>query len=115
MTGVEILAKKEVVVNTSFNWKAFFILFGITLTALSLVGISSSINFDDRTQILIGIIVGTVFGIFFGFLAGFLLGIPTEFENQYKIIITDEVPMSEFTARYEILYQEGKIYTVREK
>lgn len=40
--------------------------------------------------------------------------LPKEYETRYKVIISDEVSMNDFTTRYKIIDQEGKIYTVRE-
>lgn len=62
-------------------------------------------------------------GIFFGFLVGFIVfaaivGISaeyTEFINTYKVTISDEIKLNEFYERYEILGQEGKIFTIKEK
>ena len=34
---------------------------------------------------------------------------------EYKVIIDDSVSMNEFLDKYEILDQEGKIYTVKER
>ena len=34
---------------------------------------------------------------------------------EYKVTIDDSVSMNEFLDKYEILDQEGKIYTVKEK
>ena len=34
---------------------------------------------------------------------------------EYKVAIDDSVSMNEFLAKYEILDQEGNIYTIREK
>jgi hypothetical protein len=34
---------------------------------------------------------------------------------EYKVTIDDSVSMNEFLDKYEILDQEGKIYTVRER
>ena len=41
--------------------------------------------------------------------------VPTNYETQYKVTISDEVSMNEFNEKYEIINQEGKIYMVREK
>lgn len=87
MTGVEILATQEVATAFTFNSTSFCIVLGI-------------------------FIVG-------GFLLGAVAGIvecdcPSEYETQYKVTISDEVSMNEFLERYEIIDQEGKIYTVRE-
>jgi Na+/melibiose symporter-like transporter len=35
--------------------------------------------------------------------------------TRYKVTISDEVSMNDFLERYEIVDQEGKIYTVRER
>lgn len=39
---------------------------------------------------------------------------PTAYETHYKVLISDEVSMNEFLEQYEIIDQEGKIFTVRE-
>ena len=65
--------------------------------------------------------------IFFGFIvfiitfliAGILIGLgnasPTHYIPTYKVTISDEVSMNEFMDKYEILNQDGKIYTVKER
>ena len=34
---------------------------------------------------------------------------------QYKVTISDDVNFVEFTERYEVIEQDDKIYTIREK
>lgn len=36
-------------------------------------------------------------------------------ETHYQVIIDDSVPVNEFFERYEVIEQNGKIYTVRER
>ena len=36
-------------------------------------------------------------------------------ETQYKVLISEEVSMTEFNERYEIVDQEGQIFTIKEK
>ena len=36
-------------------------------------------------------------------------------ETIYKVLVDDSVPMNEFYSRYEIIDQEGLIYTIKEK
>lgn len=60
---------------------------------------------------ILGVLLGTIIGIGFGCLSS----IPTEYQTQYKVTISDEVLMNEFLEKYEIIGQEGKIYTVRER
>ena len=38
-----------------------------------------------------------------------------EKETRYEVIVSDEVNFNEFNEKYEILDQDGKIYTVRER
>ena len=114
MSGIEILAIEEIGVEFAFNWMAFFITFGAILVIFLLFGIYMSVHWDDWFQLSVGIILGIILGIVFGFSTGVGLHTPTTYENQYKITISDEVSMNEFTEKYEIIDQEGKIYTVRE-
>lgn len=115
MTGVEILATNEVAVEFAFNWTAFFICFGAIFVIFVLCGIIISARLDDWKQLLIGVIAGTILGALFGSLFGSCLETPTEYETQYKVTISDSVPMNSFLNKYEIVDQEGKIYTVRER
>ncbi len=115
MTGVEILATQEVATDFVFNWMAFFIIFGVIFMFLVLFGIFMSMRFDDWKQLIIGLILGAIVGGSFGTIVGFGDKTPTAFENQYKVTISDEVSMNDFLERYEIINQEGKIYTVRER
>lgn len=116
MSGVEILTSNEVVVELLFNWKAFVIAF-VTILAFSIfVGFILSIVKDvDWIALKIEIIVGVLLGSFFGTVFGFELGIPVAYETQYKVTVSDEVQMNSFLEKYEILNQEGKIYTVKKK
>jgi hypothetical protein len=34
---------------------------------------------------------------------------------EYQVTISDDVPMVEFNSKYEIVNQNGKIYTIKEK
>ena len=117
MTGVDILAMEEVAVEWAFNWTAFW----ITVVILGAIGLIHSIysvveGIDDWVYIpimttvfmLIGAMVGTLFG-------GALCRTPTKYEPQYKVTVSDDVSMTEFLERYEIIDTEGKIYTVRER
>ena len=115
MPGVEILATQEVATSFVFNWQDFWV------SALSIgfggivVGIIFTIMYGDRVGIIAGSVLGVLFGILLGVTLGSECAIPTKYETQYKVIISDEVPMNDFLARYEIIDQEGKIYTVKEK
>ena len=108
MEGVEILAVGQIGVGSSFNWVIAIIvgiLFGLTAFALGL-------GFDNGVT---AIVMGLLVGIFTGAIAGITDKIPTHYVPTYKVVISDEVSMNEFTERYEILEQEGKIYTIKER
>ena len=64
---------------------------------------------------LIGVVFGLIFGAVFGYFSGENSGVPIAHENHYKVIVSDEVPMNEFLGKYEIINNEGKIYTVIER
>lgn len=117
MNGVEILASSEVVIDSAFNWQTFWIFFG-GIFALSIC-LSIFLNlFDDfglNNAMKIGVTVGLLFGIIVGIAAGSGDGTPLAYETRHKVIISDEVQMNDFLKKYEILDQEGKIYTVRER
>ena len=115
MTGVEILAMEEVVVSSTFNSQTFWTIVAICTG----VGLVASIVFGLIEQEIAPsvalFICATIFGFIFGAIAGAENAIPTEYETQYKVTISDEVSMNDFLERYEIVEQEGKIYTVRKK
>lgn len=115
MAGVEILALEEVVTNYIFNWSFFGIVFAITFVIFIIVGILVSMSSSDWSNIKIGIIFGLMFGTTLG--AIFVVGerIPVEYEDRYKVIISDEVSMNDFLSKYKIIEQEGRIFTVVEK
>lgn len=115
MAGVEILAMEEVATEFTFNWVASLITLGIILAIYILIGFLISKKTDDWKNLKIGIIVGSILGVFFGAAMGFAFEIPVEFDNKYKVIISDEVSMNDFFEKYEIIDTEGKIYTVVER
>lgn len=111
MTGVEILAINEVVIETCFNWSLFGIVGGVIFGIMLLIGISTR----DLEIFFVFILCGIFMGGFFGFLVGAAHETPVEYQTQYKVVISDEVLMSEFTEKYEVVNQEGKIYTIIER
>lgn len=115
MTGVEILAMEEVVTEFSFCWLAFWIAFGVTLMLCVGSGILFSNSTNDWSYLVLLVLAGLFMGALFATLFGTLFETPIEYETQYKVIVSDGVPMNDFLDKYEIIDQEGKIYTVRER
>ena len=113
MNGVEILSTQEVEIEYDFNSTAFCIAFGIVCFIFIIYGIYQSIKFYDWIGYYI--VLGLILGIAIGLLVGTTFGTPSKYETQYKVAVSDEVLMNEFNEKYEIVEQEGKIYTVRER
>ena len=115
MTGVEILATQEVATAFTFNWVGCFVWFGVSIGLFLVVGAIAGIVHDDVSIFGAMVIAGIIFGVGLGMVIGFFDGTPTEYETQYKVTISDEVSMNKFLEKYEIIDQECKIYTVRER
>lgn len=120
MPGVEILTSEEVIISTECNWKCFWIAFSISLIATFLLTVL--IQFiDSGFDICWSFSFNITFslGLFLSFIAGALFGVgvfpvSTESETHYKVTIAEEVSMTDFLEQYEIIEQDGKIFTIRE-
>lgn len=117
MNGVEILSQ-ETIYETTFPWWLILVFAGVGLIIGIIVAIVSYINynmFDPANFATIFMI--TILGAWFGFLATILLEYETDtIEHiEYKVTIDDSVSINEFLDKYEIIDQEGKIYTVKER
>ena len=114
MSGVEILNQYQVaseVCNETAVAATFFIVFGI----LAILGIVVACYEHEQVFMVVGIILGIAFGFLFAFPVGAITAQPGDAETHYKVTIDDSVSMNEFLDKYEILGQEGKIYTVKER
>lgn len=117
LSGVEILASNEVAIAwASWSWANFWfvigIVFGVALIVSFIAGLSEMDKYFGLAIFLSVFIVGSGF---LGIVVGATTGEPIEYETQYKVTIDDTVSMNEFIEKYEIVGQEGKIYTVRER
>ena len=115
MSGVDILALEEVAIDWAYNWVAFWIMFAVSLIVSAILGIIQTVQSGDWADFAAYIIVGFFIGTFVAVLLGGITATPIKYTSQYKVTISDEVSMNEFTDKYEIIDQEGKIYTVRER
>jgi hypothetical protein len=116
MQGVEILSTCVVDVGAAFSIDLFIKTLVLILGLGTGMGIYYTIKEKDSGWIAGGIIIGVVVGALIGFVVG-LIGLtqPTGQETHYKVTITEEVSMIEFLNKYEIIDQDGKIFTIREK
>ncbi len=114
MNGVEILSSTEVGVNYTTNWwLAGFIWIGCIIIG-GLIGFLLEDIYKLETA-LVTSFIGAMVGLLIWFLVAGFGYHPTSYETHYKVTIDDSVSMNEFLDKYEILDQEGKIYTVKEK
>lgn len=115
MNGIEILNQYEMA-TTSFiwSWNSFWITF--SLVCLIGIGIGAFIGMS-REDLFVGIVAGGIVSIFFGIFAGVMMGfVPsTKTTTMYQLTISEETSIIEFYDKYEIVKQEGKIFTVTEK
>lgn len=109
MAGIEILNSFQVPIGYAFNWVAAGIMFGIFL----ILGIWGFGPFRYRQWEIL--IISLFFGIVFAILGGTSFQVPNEFETHYEVLLSDEITLTEFLEDYEIVGQEGKIYTIRER
>ena len=117
MTGVEILSSAEAVAaRANWNWSNFWITIAVVFVIAVIAGVIFSIEEDDPVAFLIMFLaVFIVGGGVLGPFVGKISGEPISYETHYKVTIDDSVSMNEFLDKYEILDQEGKIYTVKER
>ena len=114
MTGVEILAIEEVAATFGFDWSGFWLFVGFGSVIITLI-IGMALYSDIG---MYGVLIGLLGGLCVTMSIGACCArdaTPLEYETHYKVTISEEVKMTEFLERYEIIDQEGKIYTVRER
>lgn len=113
MTGVEIL--NEYAVNTTKEWVAVTIICSIIGTILFFVLTFSSM--EDTVSIICCVltILCMITAFVFGLIEDCTDWLKEYSHTEYKVTIDDSVSMNEFLGKYEILDQEGKIYTVKER
>ena len=107
MEGVTILAQETI---CKFHGASFlFILFLCTLIGFDLNYFSDEpFSNKQMRRFLVWVVLGLAIGIVVGIFAN-------KPHEQYKISISENVSFVEFYEKYEIVDQEGSIFTVREK
>lgn len=115
MPGVEILHSSEVLVSGGPNEEIAIITFIMCTFIGFIIGAIMSFISVDEGFVIGGSIIGFIFGIILGALTGEISSVPEVYETHYKVFVSDETSINEFFEHYEIIDQEGKIYTVKEK
>ena len=109
MEGIEVLATIPEGINFVPNLPFAIIVGGI-------IGIGIGIwCATDTGSIIAGLLIGSLIGAMAFLITAGVSMKPTEFIDTYKVIISDDIKLNEFYERYEILEQEGKIFTIKEK
>lgn len=115
MSGVEILAAEEVVTELTSNWWIAGVLWLAIVIIAGIVGFCESDDLTRCAGTMIGCLAGVVIGVLPWMLAAAITSTPVSYETHYKVTIDNSVSMNEFLDKYEIIDQDGKIYTVRER
>jgi hypothetical protein len=115
MSGVEILSIIEEPIY-QFSDSAFGITLFFTLVICFFIGSYISMSEGELFYLFLFSVLGVIVGVLFGIIIGSVACIETdEVETTYKVTISEEVSLNDFMEKYEIIDQEGKIYTVRER
>ena len=103
--GMEILSQE---VCNEFNIIAFL----ACVILFMIIGMAFDF-FKDLSDGVVGAFLGIMLGIFM-YAIIFEAILPDKY-IQYKVTISEDVSMTEFYNRYEIIDVDGKIYTIKEK
>ena len=114
MNGVEILATHEIMKTAAFNWYVFIIGM-IIVTATVIILTWKYLFYEDKiTNILTAIVIILIFTIPVAVIAS-NVGEKTLDHIEYKVQLSNEVPIAKFLSTYQIIDQEGQILTIKEK
>ena len=105
LQGVEILSQKVVPITEPNN---FILVFGWIIAIILFIAITIKVDAALGVSIFF-----LIFTISFG-LSNCILQKTGEY-TQYKVTISDTVNFVEFNEKYEVLEQDGKIYTIKER
>lgn len=109
MEGITILSQDTDLICSGFS--PLYIIF-IVMTILGLgMTITSLVN-DWNIGLIVSFLLVFAIG---AFMLAFTPLITADKVTTYKVIIDDSVSFTEFTDKYEIKDQEGKIFTIYEK
>jgi ABC-type uncharacterized transport system permease subunit len=112
---IDILSVEQVAIAFAFDMSKFWMCVVGSAILGVIIGLIACLTEQDIQYLFISFITGITMGLVVGTMIGAINGIPTEYVTQYKVTVSDQVSMNEFNAKYEIIDQEGRIYTVRER
>lgn len=116
MTGVEILSS-EIVYETECSIWPIVVFTAVGFLSAIIICIISWCHFGFNLGDIPLILGITIIGAFIGLLGCLMTMHETDTINyvKHKVTVSDGVDFTEFMDKYEIIDQEGKIYTVKEK
>ena len=116
MSGVEILAERIIYQFNPFN---IFFLLGVILGIPIFIRVIRAAKREkslDVPLVILTLVLVFVIGLVCGVATMATPLVDREIKYiEYQVIIDDSVSMNEFLDHYEILGQNGKIYTVKER
>ena len=115
MIGIDILSSSEVVVDAIYPYRGVAI--GV-MFIIAILGIIGGVWLALKKDFYLFVPLGFSLGIVTGALTGYKIDMANKeeiYQTQYKVTISEEVNFVEFNEKYEIIDQEGKIYTIVEK
>lgn len=117
MQGIEILSQSEVGRGVAINWTPVIIITAIAAVVvfISVIQLTVPLNFEDWLASIAITILCSFVVLLVTTLIATVFSKPETYETHYKVTISDEVSMNEFLEQYEIVDQEGKIYTIKER
>ena len=114
MDGITVLSQSEITTKPCWIWIFLFVSLFVIIFGVVLATIWASFNKKIGTKLAT---IFTFLGIvlfFIDWLCGIIITVPTG-KYEYKVTISDEVNFVEFNNKYEIIDQDGLIYTIKEK
>lgn len=116
MNGVEILNQTNVY-KVDGESLVFWIAIGLGFIIGLIFMITQLIEYGFDFEPFLILVAFTFFGFIVGGIAFICTLDDTDELNyvKYQVTVSDEVSLNEFMDKYEIIDQEGKIYTVKEK
>ena len=115
MVGVNYLASNQVVTEWTVNMTVFWIILAIIFIIFLIAGIIVAIQEDNIIPCIVFVAIGVFIGAFLGVFGAELTRAPAQHEIHHQVTITDDANIQEFLDKYEVVEQNGKIFTIREK
>ena len=114
LKGVTILNSYDVIAPEWYG--IFFLLLLLVFVAISVIIYISRNSKQKKDAFIPSFIVSifTLLGIFVS-IHGFTHLFENKYQTRYEVTISDEVNFNEFNSKYEIVTQNGLIYTIIEK